>query len=62
MAARCVLMYKPSDVLRVCNIVQAEVGGIQNMRSMIKYCEELSQCRQSMMAAYFGFVLTFNLC
>ncbi|KAK1948481.1 ATP-dependent DNA helicase Q1 [Phytophthora citrophthora] len=52
--ARCVLMYKPSDVIRVCNIVQAEVGGMQNMRSMITYCEELSQCRQSMMAAYFG--------
>ncbi|KAG6609647.1 ATP-dependent helicase, RECQ family protein [Phytophthora cinnamomi] len=52
--ARCVLMYKPSDVIRVCNIVQAEVGGMQNMRSMIKYCEELSDCRQSMMAAYFG--------
>ncbi|KAL4152424.1 hypothetical protein PRNP1_009354 [Phytophthora ramorum] len=52
--ARCILMYKPSDVLRVCNIVQAEVGGMQNMRSMIQYCEELSQCRQSMMAAYFG--------
>ncbi|KAG2819213.1 hypothetical protein PC129_g11365 [Phytophthora cactorum] len=52
--ARCVLMYKPSDVLRVCNIVQAEVGGMLSMRSMIKYCEELSQCRQSSMAAYFG--------
>eukprot|EP00644_Phytophthora_capsici_P005863 jgi/Phyca11/538960/estExt2_Genewise1Plus.C_PHYCAscaffold_20717 len=54
--ARCVLMYKPSDVLRVCNIVQAEVGGMQNMRSMISYCEELSQCRQSMMAVYFELV------
>ncbi|ETK80092.1 hypothetical protein, variant 2 [Phytophthora nicotianae CJ01A1] len=53
-SARCVLMYKPSDVLRVCNIVQAEVGGMLNLRSMIKYCEELSQCRQSTMAAYFG--------
>ncbi|CAH0491025.1 unnamed protein product [Peronospora farinosa] len=53
-AARCVLMYRPSDVLRVLNIVQGEVGGMKNMRSMIKYCEELSQCRQSMMAAYFG--------
>ncbi|CAI5728355.1 unnamed protein product [Peronospora destructor] len=53
-AARCVLMYKPSDVLRVLNIVQGEVGGMKNLRSMIKYCEELSQCRQSMMAAYFG--------
>lgn len=52
--ARCVLMYKPSDVPRVCNIVQAEVGGILSMRSMIKYCVELSQCRQSTMAAYFG--------
>jgi ATP-dependent DNA helicase Q1 len=57
--ARCVLMYKPSDVLRVCNIVQAEVGGMQNMRSMIKYCEELSHCRQSMMAAHFGLVMLF---
>ncbi|ETL86806.1 hypothetical protein, variant 3 [Phytophthora nicotianae] len=53
-SARCVLMYKPSDVLRVCNIVQAEVGGMLTLRSMIKYCEELSQCRQSTMAAYFG--------
>ncbi|KAE8888946.1 ATP-dependent DNA helicase [Phytophthora fragariae] len=52
--ARCILMYRPSDVIRVCNIVQSEVGGIQNMRSMIKYCEDLSQCRQSTMAMYFG--------
>ncbi|KAG2805584.1 hypothetical protein PC111_g17739 [Phytophthora cactorum] len=33
---------------------RAEVGGMLSMRSMIKYCEELSQCRQSSMAAYFG--------
>ncbi|CAH0481410.1 unnamed protein product [Peronospora belbahrii] len=45
-------MYKPSDALRVLNIVQGEVGGMKNMRPMIKDCEDLSQCRQSMMAVF----------
>lgn len=54
--AQCVLMYRPSNVLRVCNVVQTEVGGMLNMRSMIRYCEELSQCRQAIMVSYFEFV------
>ncbi|KAF1793601.1 P-loop containing nucleoside triphosphate hydrolase [Phytophthora cactorum] len=50
--ARCVLMYKPSDVLRVCNIVQAEVGAC-----LACVLRGAFQCRQSSMAAYFGFVV-----
>lgn len=52
--ARCILMYKPADVIRVCNIVHAETGGMRNLRWMIQYCEEFSKCRHAIMASFFG--------
>ncbi|TYZ62624.1 hypothetical protein PybrP1_002384 [[Pythium] brassicae (nom. inval.)] len=51
--ARCVLMYRASDVIRVCNIVHAETGGMRNLRRMIEYGEDQERCRHGIMAAYF---------
>lgn len=51
--ARCVLMYRPSDAIRVSNIANAEVGGMRHLRIMIEYCEELAECRHALMAKYF---------
>uniref|UniRef100_K3W7H5 ATP-dependent DNA helicase n=1 Tax=Globisporangium ultimum (strain ATCC 200006 / CBS 805.95 / DAOM BR144) TaxID=431595 RepID=K3W7H5_GLOUD len=51
--ARCVLMYRASDVIRVSNIVHAETGGMRNLRLMIEYGEDQVQCRHGIMAKYF---------
>lgn len=54
--ARCVLLYRASDVIRVCNIVHAETGGMRNLRLMIEYGEDQAQCRHAIMAKYFEYV------
>lgn len=50
-------MYRASDVIRVCNIVHAETGGMRNLRLMIEYGEDQEHCRHGMMAKYFEWVL-----
>lgn len=60
-AARCILMYRASDVIRVCNIVHAETGGMRNLRLMIEYGEDQERCRHGMMAKYFEWVIYFLL-
>ncbi|DAZ99797.1 TPA: hypothetical protein N0F65_001306 [Lagenidium giganteum] len=52
--ARCLLLYRPSDAIRVTSIAHGETGGMRNLRLMIQYCEEMVQCRQAIMAKYFG--------
>jgi ATP-dependent DNA helicase Q1 len=51
--ARCILMYRPADVIRVCNIAHSEVGGMRNLRLMMEYSEENKHCRNEIMAKYF---------
>ncbi|TMW60746.1 hypothetical protein Poli38472_000788 [Pythium oligandrum] len=52
--ARCILMYRASDVTRVCSIANAEAGGMRNLRLMIEYGENFTTCRHEIMAKYFG--------
>jgi superfamily II DNA helicase RecQ len=59
--ARCILMYRASDVVRVTSLAHGESGGMRNLRLMVEYCEDISRCRHEIMAKYFEFVRTVYL-
>ncbi|KAK9959070.1 hypothetical protein ABG768_011152 [Culter alburnus] len=65
--SHCVLFYSYSDVIRIKRLIAMDKDGnqqskathINNLHSMVHFCENLAECRRIQLLAYFG-EHTFN--
>ncbi|CAM4583369.1 unnamed protein product [Leuciscus chuanchicus] len=65
--SHCVLFYSYTDVIRIKRLIAMEKDGnqqskathINNLHSMVHFCENLAECRRIQLLAYFG-EHTFN--
>ena len=65
----CLLLYSPQDVVRMRKLIEMGEGGMESRRThlnnldqMIKYCEEMSECRRVLQLQYFGEAFDRNQC
>lgn len=54
LASRCVLYYRPTDVTRQSCMVFAEASGMENLYSMVGYCQARQKCRREAIFRHFG--------
>ncbi|GBG24043.1 ATP-dependent helicase SGS1 [Hondaea fermentalgiana] len=52
--AHCVLYYRRPDVLRVSALVSDTANGDQKLLEIVRYCENVVNCRRQFMASVFG--------
>ena len=65
----CLLLYSHQDVIRMRKLIDLGEGGmdsrrthLNNLDQMIKYCEEMSECRRVLQLQYFGEAYDRNQC
>ncbi|KAJ3031750.1 hypothetical protein HDV00_008138 [Rhizophlyctis rosea] len=52
--SECLLFYRPQDLPRITGMVVGEHNALQNVYGMVRYAQDLTQCRRTLMERYFG--------
>eukprot|EP00051_Salpingoeca_urceolata_P021343 m.333517 g.333517 ORF g.333517 m.333517 type:complete len:650 (-) comp19780_c0_seq24:179-2128(-) len=52
--ARCLLLFRPSDVTRLSTMVCTNHSGIEHLFDMVKVCMDFETCRKQAIASHFG--------
>ncbi|XP_053385298.1 ATP-dependent DNA helicase Q1-like [Mercenaria mercenaria] len=60
--SHCIIYYRLQDVLRQSAMVMAEQTGLNNLYGIMTYCTDVSKCRRSVIARYFGEVWEPSQC
>ena len=65
----CLLLYSHQDIIRMRKLIDLGEGDmasrrthLNNLDQMVKYCEEMSECRRVMQLQYFGEAFDRNQC
>jgi superfamily II DNA helicase RecQ len=49
-----ILYYRGADAVRQSSMVVSEQSGVSNLRGMMKYAENIQECRRVLISSYFG--------
>ena len=60
--AKCILLYKFSDISRLSTMVFTETTGLEKLYGIISYCLNSKSCRRKLIAEHFGEDWQSNQC
>jgi len=58
----CILLFQRSDIPNTSCLLSKSVGGSDKLLDMIKYCENVDQCRRQIMSGSFGEQYNKSMC
>ncbi|OWA50118.1 ATP-dependent DNA helicase Q1 [Hypsibius exemplaris] len=60
--AHCILFYRMPDIFRLSSITYQEKVGEENLRGMVAFAQNISQCRRAPLAEHFGEEWIADMC